>query len=530
MWRHLKSLQSDRKKTFRIVMAAIMLLSLGILGWFQFFVAAPVRSLQKKISELVDSDPEQALALYPELVALIEKQNMWKADQAKALLEWGQQLEFHKRHAEAIPVLERCLALCRDKPPGTSESGTLVEICRCNLVLKKITDEDLKNLAVAARVHPPIETNIDPNFWPTYDQILGRVLVAKGDYAGGIKHLQKSVDENKGYDYSYQESQSYVLDAYLKQGKYREANRQFIEYFGAVLDAKNNVYLPSFYMTSLKHAEDRDSEFRRKVVDLLSKKQFTALDNMTAKLLASKEVDANGDIAINKFDEAIDSLDDMDLDPVWKERIGLIEEWIKTSPACASAETALGRVLISFAWKARGGYWASEVTDTQWKVFGERLNQAKAVLDRVKERPPQWYSIMQRCALGLNYEAGPYDALVAEGQKHYPGYDRIPFNKCFRLLPRWSGKPGECASYIKAEADKRSGIAGDIFSARCLWYLCSYANENMIGQSNVSWPRVRAGMEAIVKQYPQSLEAKGALAVFAMEANDKETALKAFAK
>jgi tetratricopeptide (TPR) repeat protein len=527
----LKTAPNNRKKTFRIVIGVVILISLGILGWFQIFVAGPVHRLHQKITDLIDSDPDQALSLYPQLVALIEKQNMWSADKAKALFEWETQLQMHKRQAEALPVLERCLALCRDKPPGTMESRTLLDIANCNLLLgKKVTDEDFKNLAVAAKVHPPIETNIDSSFWPYYEHLLGRMFVMKGAYADAIKHLQKSVDGNKGYDFSYQEAQSFMLDAFLRQGKYKEANQKFVEYFGAIPKENNRVFLPNMYWKNLERVEDKDPEFKPNLIELLSKKQFAALDELAAKLLAAKEIEANGDIAINRFNEAIDSLEDRELDSVWKERISLLEEWIKMSPASATAKISLGKVLISYAWKARGSDVASEVTESDWKKFGERLDQAKAILDQAKDRPPHWYSVMQQCALGQNWETGPYDALVVEGQKRYPNYDRVLFNKCYRLLPRWGGKPGECESYITAEANKRPGIAGDIFYARSLWYLNDSIHENMIAQTKLSWPRIKNGMQAIVKQYPHALSAKGALSAFAMEENDKETALKAFDK
>jgi len=46
--------------------------------------------------------------------------------------------------------------------------------------------------------------------------------------------------------------------------------------------------------------------------------------------------------------------------------------------------------------------------------------------------------------------------------------------------------------------------------------------------TKLSWPRVRSGLNQIIKQYPDSLLAKGILSTLAIETNDKKTAEAAF--
>jgi len=184
-------------------------------------------------------------------------------------------------------------------------------------------------------------------------------------------------------------------------------------------------------------------------------------------------------------------------------------------------------VLTSYAWKARGNGVANDVSENGWKLFGERLDQCKAVLDQVKDRPGEWYTAMQRCALGQSWDRAAYDGLVNEGLKRNPDYDTIIFVKGYWLQPRWHGEEGEFEKFLAA-ADKRGGGAGDALYARSVWYLDTVIHDVM-NQTNVGWPRVKAGFQQIIKTFPQSHTARGMLSILALEKDDLKTAENAFA-
>ena len=75
-----------------------------------------------------------------------------------------------------------------------------------------------------------------------------------------------------------------------------------------------------------------------------------------------------------------------------------IEAWIEARPKSVHARWLLGAVLISYAWQARGGGYANTVSDKGWKLFHERVRQARAALESALELDPKhgpsWSSLI----------------------------------------------------------------------------------------------------------------------------------------
>jgi hypothetical protein len=64
--------------------------------------------------------------------------------------------------------------------------------------------------------------------------------------------------------------------------------------------------------------------------------------------------------------------------------------------------------------------------------------------------------------------------------------------------------------------------------AREAWYIDHKKIVTDMQDTKLSWPRVKSGLNEIIKQYPDSLLAKGILSTLATEANDKKTTEAAF--
>jgi len=517
---------------YKIAMAGAIL----FLICFGLFVASgftsPVDAMIDKVNKLRASDPEQALALYPSLFALIKKDGAEDWKECNVIWEYGRFLRDHGSRREALAALTRALAMSIGKGPGTAESNLLVDVAYTRLELsnrKGITEADLNELLKASRVHPSFESKKDPGFWAYYDDTVGRTYLSLGQFDQAIKSFEKaSTETNKDEDYYHQECQSDIIDALIKEKKYKEANDKFIEFVSQFPDSSGGYLLRKNFRRSLKMAQLKDADFGRKVRKMLAEKQFEQLDKLAFDIKASEQILSSGKWLINEFYEAIDSLEATDFDKYWQERVGLLEQWTRDRPQSATAKCALGAVLTTYAWKARGSGWADSVSDSGWKLFGERLDRCKNVMDQVKDKPCEWYSIMQRCALGQGWETAKYNAMVSECQKRYPGYDPVLLVKSYWLQPRWHGQEGEYESFVAAEANKRKGSEGDMLYARSALYLEDICIDNVLNNTKLSWPRVKSGAQAIIKKYPDSLLAKGVLSVFAMEVDDKATAQNAF--
>jgi len=109
-----------------------------------------------------------------------------------------------------------------------------------------------------------------------------------------------------------------------------------------------------------------------------------------------------------------------------------------------------GEFLIEYAWDARGGGWARTVTEEGWKLFGERLNQARAELERVRNGDVlSWQArndlIPLAMGLGLprRYAMEQFEAAVAICPTA-PG----PYRALMYLLePKWGGSIQEMLSF-----------------------------------------------------------------------------------
>jgi tetratricopeptide (TPR) repeat protein len=525
------------------IVIVITVLAAVVMLWLKFGIS-PFDRLNARVGGLSKTDPDQALALYAQILVEADKAHISVQYRSKVYLGLGRLLYSHRRYEQAIEALNKSLALSRSSGRGTTETSALLDIAQCQLRLqqsKKPTKADIESLLVAPTIHPPkAPGESDLGFWPAYEQLLGRLYATTGDYQNALGHLQKAVEYYKveKSDGGIQESQGWIIDTLIRQGKYVEANEKFIEFVeanqksskiaGDVPVPDTGHHLRSCFRRSLKWAQDKDPEFYQRVGAMLSQKKFAELDKLAGKMQASKKILPSGRWYINDLYGALDSMEQSDFESTWLEHIRLLEQWVQARPDSATAKITLGDVLTSYAWKARGNGWADSVTEEGWKKYRERLNQARVVLDQVKDKPAEWYLATQRCALGQGWEADQYNAMVAEGQKLYPDYDLVVLLKSYWLQPRWHGKEGEYERYIAGEADKRQGAPGDKLYARSAWYLDDNGVDNVMNETKLSWPRVKSGLQQIIKQYPDSLLAKGMLSMLAMEVKDKQTAETAF--
>ncbi|MBS2007515.1 MAG: DUF4034 domain-containing protein [Cyanobacteria bacterium SZAS TMP-1] len=523
----------------KIVVAIVAVCSLvivlsvaGIALWLKFGIR-PYDRLNAQTLATEKTDPDAALAMYPKVFAAADAEHISVQDRSKLYLEYGRLLCEHGRLNEGIEALQKSAALSKSSWRGITEAAAISQIAEYRLKLlpgRKITPADIKELEVAAEIHPDRQAEGDKWFWPCYDMALGQMYTATGNYSGALTSLQKAIEEFTPLStWGLQGAQGAYLDALVRQGKYAEANSKFIEFYRSLSADDDKSKLQSRFINALDSVRDADPVRFHHIRDLLYQKKFAELDQTILAMQHDKTLHASGIPVRGAFYSAIDSLEHSDLDAIWNERIALVQEWVKARPDSAPAKIALARLLTSYGWKARGGGWANSVSQEGWRVFADRLAQCKTALDSVKDKPPEWYTSMQRCALGQSWDVPKYNQLVDEGLKRYPDYDSIMFLKSYWLQPRWNGAEGEFERYAASVADKRGGTAGDVLYARIAWYLDSFTIHDVMQQTAMSWPRVKSGMLQIIKEYPQSLSARGMLSSLALEKDDLKTAESAFA-
>ncbi len=116
--------------------------------------------------------------------------------------------------------------------------------------------------------------------------------------------------------------------------------------------------------------------------------------------------------------------------------------------------TILGKIEVTRAWKARGGGWASSVSEEGWRGFGRSLDKARAELvEAWKLRPEQPYAAKEMIAVTMGGDAVEgeslrlwFDRTVKARFDYMPAYDAFGW----ALRPRWGGSYEEMLAFGRA--------------------------------------------------------------------------------
>lgn len=210
----------------------------------------------------------------------------------------------------------------------------------------------------------------------------------------------------------------------------------------------------------------------------------------------------------------------------WTESFRKLDEWKAVRPNSITQRVAHACALTTYAWDARGSEWASEVTEQGWKSFGERLTQARAILEDAAKLPdkcPQWFYAMQVVALGQGWKRPDYDRLCKQATSSEPTYYEYYFRRAQHLQPKWHGEPGEWLSDAERAAREDDPKEGMAVYTRVVWAQ-SDASRNPFDGTGVSWDKMKQGFRDIERSYPSSGWNLNHFCRFAILAGDRQTA------
>ena len=237
---------------------------------------------------------------------------------------------------------------------------------------------------------------------------------------------------------------------------------------------------------------------------LLTLSRFDDLESTASEYRASRQEFKNGEWALQAFYYGLANyrLKQPATPENWALKLDRLREWVKQRPNSATARIALSEFLIGYAYEGRGRTYADSVTEAQWKLFADRMQEAESVL---KERPdlqdqcPQWRAVFLNIrgpewTLDKFIEA--FNEAVAHDSMYVSYYTRMAAN----LLPRWYGGDGDTQRFAKGAADSLGGVQGDILYARIIWSLDvthSGLNYLQTRPSSINWRRVKRGLESL---------------------------------
>jgi hypothetical protein len=212
-----------------------------------------------------------------------------------------------------------------------------------------------------------------------------------------------------------------------------------------------------------------------------------------------------------------------------KNQLRLAQNWVTVRPASITARIVLARSYINYAWDARGTDTGDSVTGSGWKLFRERLEKAKAILDKastLEAKCPERYLAMQEVALGLGWDRPAAMDLFQKATAFEPEYYYYYRVLASYLMPQWNGADGDAAKFAEESADHVGGDAGDILYFQIgekIVCACDQPEYN-----HLSWPRLQKGYELLEKNYGVSVANLNRLAVMATKSEDWSVADSAF--
>jgi len=206
------------------------------------------------------------------------------------------------------------------------------------------------------------------------------------------------------------------------------------------------------------------------------------------------------------------------------------EIWVALKPQSVTSLVALGTAYVQFAWKARGTGYGKTVPPDSWKLFFERLQQAREALEQAQSLPtkdPQLYSSLQTVARAQSWSRPQVDALLEQEMLMDPLYISFHIGRVILLLPNWGGKANEAEAFAQNLADQIGGDEGNFLYFRIASAMnCCYSND----QLSLSWERVKLGFAALERLYGSTNEQRNRMAFMAVRQKDSEFAQQLFTR
>jgi len=271
-------------------------------------------------------------------------------------------------------------------------------------------------------------------------------------------------------------------------------------------------------------------ENKASITDLLERSDFDKLDCIADAARSSKARFPGGLWKLHNIYAALDEPEGHVTQEDWNTRLLLLRRWTATKPNSITAQVALAGSYVSYAWDARGSGTSDSVTDGGWKLFNERLEKAKAILDinsALTAKCPESYLVMQRIVQGQG--TTQETVLLKRAISFEPSYYYYYRIHATLLLPKWYGEDGDASKFAAEIADSVGGNEkdGDILYFQIAGGLVC-ACDDQPEFTRMSWERIQRGFAATEGKYGSSMTNLNLFALMASEFQDSVAADAAF--
>lgn len=219
--------------------------------------------------------------------------------------------------------------------------------------------------------------------------------------------------------------------------------------------------------------------------------------------------------------------DDLGDSDAWKQYQSIVEMQQRDYPRSVANTLAASQFWKSWAWNARGTTYASDVSPESWKLYKERLEKSRQILETAKpfaSANPLWYYQMLNIATEQSWDEKRYGALFKEATKRYPDFVFFYFAYVTYLTPKWGGSAELFEAFVEQTAEATRATEGDGMYARLYWsYDGQQVRGNLFDKTPADWTRMKRGFEDLLKRYPDSRWLLNNFASFACRAGDRAT-------
>lgn len=232
-----------------------------------------------------------------------------------------------------------------------------------------------------------------------------------------------------------------------------------------------------------------------------------------------------------RLDAMISIIDGIGVQGRWDSIYKNIQEWKQHSPGLPGPPIVESLYWDAYAWYARGGGYASKVTDTGWELFKERLEKAEKVLLDSKAYAsdnPLWYYQYIKVAVGLGWDKPELLQLLQEAVRKQPDFYQTYFIAAAAMSPKWGGSYALMDKIATSSAEITRKQEGDVVYTRVYWSIDGQLSQrdNYFEDTKVDWGRMKSGFEQLLRDYPESTWNLSNFASFACRAGDKEVYLR----
>jgi hypothetical protein len=268
--------------------------------------------------------------------------------------------------------------------------------------------------------------------------------------------------------------------------------------------------------------------FENTIRSLLRQRQFGLLERIAAEARRAKSRFPGGEWKLRRIYEGL-TLETDSVEPEWRMHFDNLKQWVSADPYSITANIAIGKSQVVYAWKARTDSFAADVPEKAWESFFARLGSAKEALFSIPEEErecPEWYFVMMAVARGEGWEREDLDALYADACAFAPDYETLHVERAVQLLPRWFGDDGESHQAIDDSCRIIGGQEGAAAYFLAVKELLRYHTASREGfkEMQASQEMLLAGISATEQLYGLGSHDLNSAALFCRLCNDKENA------